>query len=84
MHNKYQCLTGLNCLFLSLFLLSRNSQMTILGIFNWNFISMLLERENPENEWFNQDGWGFVTFLKDCIMHKQNIGLYWVILGYIG
>jgi len=84
MHNKYQCLTGLNCLFLSLFLLSRNSQMTILGIFNWNFISMLLERENPENEWFKQDGWGFVTFLKDCIMHKQNIGLYWVILGYIG
>ena len=58
--------------------------MAILGILYWNFMGMLLERENPENEWFNQDGWGFVTFLKDCIMHKQNKGLYSVILGYIG
>jgi len=31
---------------------------------------MLLERENPENEWFKCFKWGFVTCLKDAGVQK--------------
>jgi len=31
---------------------------------------MLLERENPENEWFKYFNWGFVTCLKDAGVQK--------------
>ena len=50
---------------------SRNSRMTILGIFNWEFINTFIERENPENEWFEYDSWVFISCLRDAGLQKD-------------
>ena len=45
---------------------SRNSRMAILGIFNWEFINILRERENPEKEWFKMWWLGFRPWFGRC------------------